>query len=316
MTFEQLRGVIPPVPTIVDQNEQLDKDGLGKVIDTLVKSGVNGLLFLGSGGEFCHMGHAMRMQVAEFAVAHTRGRVPVLIGVGAPGTGETIDLARHAEKSGADGLLVVNPYYAHLTEDELSRHYTRVAQSVHLPVLLYNFPALTGQGLTVPLIASLADQVPNIVGIKDTIDSISHTRQVILTVKRRHPDFMVFSGYDEYLLDNLILGGNGAIPATSNIAPQICCGIYKAFANGNLEQAMDLQRRLAKLVQIYSLEPAHFGVIKEAMQMVGLDISTAVLSPILPLSDGKKKMLAQILIDSGVLQENDAEAEHQAVEAH
>jgi 4-hydroxy-tetrahydrodipicolinate synthase len=112
---------------------------------------------------------------------------------------------------------------------------------------------------------------------------------------------MVFSGFDEYLLDNLMLGGDGAIPATSNIAPELCCGIFRAFEKKNMEEAMALCRRLAQLVQLYALEPAHFGVIKEAMRLTGLDISTVPLAPITPLSDEKKTILADILVRAGVL---------------
>lgn len=296
----KLRGVIPPVPTIVDQNGNFDRDGMGKVIDKLIQSNVNGLLFLGSGGEFCHMTNQMRKEVAEFAIAYTKGRLPVLVCVGAPGTAEVIDLGRHAQATGADGVLVINPYYALLSQEHLYHHYTKISKSLDIPIFLYNFPALTGQDINIQLILSLTKDCNNIVGIKDTVDNISHTRQIITAVKAERPDFMVFSGFDEYLLDNLILGGDGAIPATSNIAPEICCGIYQAFEKRNFQDVIALQRRLAQLVQIYGLEPAHFGVIKEAMRMTGLDISTAPLPPITPLSADKKKTLADILRRSGL----------------
>jgi 4-hydroxy-tetrahydrodipicolinate synthase len=300
MKIENLRGVIPPVPTIVTQQEGLDRDGMAKVIDMLAQSGVNGLLFLGSGGEFCHMSNRMRKEVADFVVPYTHGRLPVLVGIGAPGTAEVIELGLHAQAAGADGVLVVNPYYALLSQDHLYAHYAKIAESLSIPVFLYNFPALTGQDLNIPLIASLARDFPTIAGIKDTVDTISHTRQILTRVKAERPDFMVFSGFDEYLWDNLVLGGNGAIPASSNIAPEICCGIFKAFEERNLAAAIPLQRRLAQLVQLYMLEPAHFGVIKEAMRMTGLDISTATLAPITPLAEDKKAALASILTRAGV----------------
>lgn len=295
-----LKGVIPPVPTIVDGQGNLDKVGMGKVIDRLLSSDVQGLLFLGSGGEFCHMGNALRKEVAEFAISHTNGRRPVLIGIGAPGTAEVLDLGRHALRSGADGVLVINPYYALLSQEHLVHHYRRIADQLDLPIFLYNFPALTGQDINIPLIQSLARNCANIVGIKDTVDNISHTRNIITTVKAERPDFMVFSGFDEYLLDNLILGGDGAIPATSNIAPEICCGIHRAVEARDMETAIVLQRRLAQLVRLYTLEPAHFGVIKEAMRMMGLDISTTPLPPITPLSDEKKTILRGILESGGL----------------
>ncbi|PKU23516.1 dihydrodipicolinate synthase family protein [Telmatospirillum siberiense] len=295
-----LKGVIPPVPTIVDGQGNLDETGMGKVIDRLVASDVQGLLFLGSGGEFCHMGTPLRKEVAEFVISHVNGRLPVLIGVGAPGTAEVVDLGRHARENGADGVLVINPYYALLSQEHLEYHYRTIAERLDLPIFLYNFPALTGQDINIPLIQSLAKSCPNIVGIKDTVDTISHTRSIITTVKAERSDFMVFAGFDEYLLDNLILGGDGAIPASSNIAPEICCGIHRAVEARDMETAITLQRRLAQLVRLYALEPAHFGVIKEAMRMMGLDISTAPLPPITVLSEEKKTILRTILERSGL----------------
>ena len=132
----RLRGVIPPVPTIVDENGNLDRNGMGKVIDRLVKSGVDGILFLGSGGEFCHMTNQMRKDVAEFVVSYTNRRVPALVGIGSPGTAEVIDLGRHAVATGADGVFVLNPYSAHLNQDHLYHHYTTIAKALNTNVFL------------------------------------------------------------------------------------------------------------------------------------------------------------------------------------
>lgn len=167
------------------------------------------------------MTHQMRLDVTEFALNYVDGRVPVMIGIAAPGTRETIEYGLHAQQHGADAVLVVNPYYALLNADYIYQHYRTVAESLKTPVMLYNFPALTGQDIGLDVIERLARDVPNIVGIKDTIDNISHTREVINLVHAFRRDFIVFSGYDEYMLDTLILGGNGGIPATFNIAPEI-----------------------------------------------------------------------------------------------
>lgn len=301
MNTERFRGVIPPVPTIVDETGALDKKGMAVLIERVVASGVNGMLLLGSGGEFCHMSTALRKEVAEFTVKQVAGRMPVLLGVGACGTAEVIDLGRHAASIGVDAVLVVNPYYAKLSEEALFRHYQKIAATLEVPVLLYNFPALTGQELTVELVKRLALSCPNIVGIKDTVDSISHTRQLITDVKSARPDFLVFSGFDEYLLDTLILGGDGGVPASSNYAPDICCGIYKAFQNNDLAAITGLEQRLARLMPIYSLDTPYFGLVKEAIRLTGSDISTAVLAPALTPTPETKEKLVDILTKAGVL---------------
>lgn len=297
----QLKGVIPPVPTIVDENGAFDAKGQAALIERNVAAGVDGMLFLGSGGEFCHMPYEMRKEVARFAVKQTAGRVPVLVGIGACATAEVIELGRHAASVGADAVLVVNPYYAKLSQAALRRHYETVAASVEVPVLLYNFPALTGQDLSVEMIRDLALSCPNIVGIKDTVDTIGHTRQIITDVKAARPDFVVFSGYDEYLLDTLILGGDGGIPATVNFAPDICIGIWQAFQARDFETVIALERRLARLSPVYGYDQPFFGLVKEAIRLTGSDISTSVLPPALPPGPELRARLAETLKDAGVL---------------
>ncbi|MBK5142731.1 dihydrodipicolinate synthase family protein [Budviciaceae bacterium BWR-B9] len=298
--LNKFRGVFPPVPTIFHADGQLDTVGMGALIDKLVNDGVNGMLILGSGGEFCHMPKAQRFEVAEFAVKHIAGRVPVLLGISSPSTQEVIEFGLHADKLGVDAVLVLNPYYALLNEEYMYNHFRTVAESIRSPVILYNFPALTGQDISVNLIARLAKEVSNIIGIKDTVDNISHVREIINQVRPISSDFVVFSGYDEYMMDTLIMGGNGAIPATSNFASQITCGIYRAFKAKDYETMFELQRQLSRLSTVYSLETPFFGVIKQAIKLCGLNISTEVLAPVQKLSEEKKQQLMKVLTFAGI----------------
>ncbi|WP_159566602.1 dihydrodipicolinate synthase family protein [Budvicia diplopodorum] len=300
MSLDKFKGIFPPVPTIVDGSGKLDRVGMGKLIDRVIENGANGMLILGSGGEFCHMSHEMRLEVAEFAMQHVAGRVPVLLGIAAPGTDETIQYGLHAQKIGAAAVLVVNPYYAMLNGEYLYHHYKTIGESLTVPVMLYNFPALTGQDIGLDIITRLAKDVPNIIGIKDTIDNISHTREIINRVHAFRPEFIIFSGYDEYMLDTLILGGHGGIPATFNIAPQVTGGIYKAFVNKDYEKAFELQRTLAKLSSLYALESPFFGVVKEGIKASGLDISTEVIAPVRKLSADKIAQVKDILKSVGI----------------
>lgn len=138
-------GIIPPVSTIFTADGQLDKPGTAALIDDLIKAGVDGLFFLGSGGEFSQLGAEERKAIARFAIDHVDRRVPVLIGTGGTNARETIELSQHAQQAGADGIVVINPYYWKVSEANLIRYFEQVADSVTLPVMLYNFPALTGQ---------------------------------------------------------------------------------------------------------------------------------------------------------------------------
>ena len=243
----KFRGIFPPVPSIVDAQGELDKVGMARMLEHVIESGADGMLILGSGGEFSQFSSQQRKEIAAFCLHHVNGRVPVLIGIACSGTAETIELGRHAQEHGADGVLVVNPYYAKLSDDARFMHYKRIADALKTPVFLYNFPDLTGQDIGLDIITRLAKEVPNIVGIKDTIDNISHTREIINRVHTFRPDFIIFSGYDEYMLDTLLLGGHGGIPATFNFAPTITRGIYQAFLDNDLEKARYFQQQLAKL---------------------------------------------------------------------
>ncbi|MDR2787993.1 MAG: dihydrodipicolinate synthase family protein [Candidatus Accumulibacter sp.] len=290
-----IQGVIPPVMTIFDEREQFDPQGMGRLIDRLLASEVDGFLFLGSAGEFAALGHERRKAIAEFCVGRVAGKKPAIIGAASCATREVIDLARHAGGIGADAVMVVNPYYTRFSEERLYQHYRRIAEDSPLPVLLYNFPALTGHDLSIELVGRLAADCPNIVGIKDTVDCMSHIRRLILEVKGARPDFMVFTGYDEYMLDTLMIGGDGAIPATSNFAPEITCGIYRAFRERDFDAAQNLLKRLAILQRIYSTDVPFTGLIKEAIRLTGLDISTTALSPALAPDEATRARLAEIL---------------------
>jgi len=297
----KLKGVIPPVPTIVDRSGAFDSDGMARLLEREIAAGVHGLLILGSGGEFCHMTLPMRKQVAEFCVKHVAGRVPVLLGIGACGTGEVIDLGSHAMGIGADAVLVVNPYYAQLSRKTLIEHFDEIANALDMPILLYNFPALTGQDLTIDVVRELALSHANIVGIKDTVDTMSHTRALVTEVKGVRPDFMVFSGFDEYMLDTLLIGGDGGVPATANYAPDITLGIWNAVQAGDFETMRAQALRLSKLMPIYGLDQPFFGLVKEAIRLTGSDVSPAVLPPSRMPSDETKRRLVEVMRAAGVL---------------
>lgn len=301
MSIDLLHGVIPPVPTMVNEDGSFNAQGMGVLIDRLLASDINGFLFLGSAGEFAQLSNAARREIAQFCVSRVAGRRPVIIGTASCSTAEVIELSVHASDIGADAVMVVNPYYSLLSEERLYTHYRRIAEASPLPVLLYNFPALTGQDLSVELVGRLAKDCPNIVGIKDTVDCLSHIRRMILEVKGARPDFKVFCGYDEYMVDTLLLGGDGVIPATSNFAPQISCGIYRAVCAGDFAALKALVPRLAKLQRIYSLDVPFTGLIKEAIRRCGADTPTAVLAPATVPDAKTSQRLVAVLEQAGVL---------------
>lgn len=291
----QFSGIIPPVSTIFNAEGQFDQQGTAALIDTMIAAGVDGLFFLGSGGEFSQLNGSERKAIAEFAITYVARRVPVLIGTGGTNTRETIELSQHAQAAGADGIVVINPYYWKVSQQNLIRYYQHVADCVTLPVILYNFPALSGQDLTPDLVKTLVDSCRNIVGIKDTIDSIAHLRSMILTVKSAHPHFSVLCGYDDHLFNTLLLGGDGVISASGNFAPQLSVKLLQAYRANDLEQAALYHRTLLRIPQIYHLDAPFVNVIKEAIVLCGLPLSTYVLPPASPLGEVSKAKLKLLL---------------------
>ena len=301
MNQPRFSGVIPPVPTLFDAHGEFDGAAQALLIEHLVASPINGLFFLGSAGEFAHMSEAQRAQVAEFCVKKVAGRKPVLIGIAHCGTQQTIDAGLHAQKIGASGVVVVNPWYNPLSEANLLRHYKSIASALELPILLYNFPALTGQSIPVNVILELALNCPNIVGLKDTVDTLSHIRETIHAVKPARPDFAIFAGYDEYLLGTLILGGDGCIPASANFAPQLTCGILDAWRKQDLPRAIELQQSLSWIPSLYSTDLPFYNAVKYAIKLTGVNIPVHSLAPATPLTEEMKVEIGNILRRAGVI---------------
>ena len=293
--MKPLKGVLPPMITVFDEDNNFDPIGTGKVIDRAISAGVHGILILGTGGEMSNLSAEIRKEIAEFAVSHIDGRVPILLGIGACDTQTVIDLGKHAQSIGIKHVLVVNPYYARLSDEAMYNHFATIAGSLDISVYLYNFPLFTGQDISVELIKRLADDCENIRGLKDTVDTISHTRQVITDVKSVYPNFAVFAGFDEYLLEVLLIGGDGAIPATSTFAPELTVGVYEAFQKKDWDQIISLKKRLANLMKIYGIDSPFFGVVKETIRMTGSDISAHPLLPTRPPEEDKRNKIKEIL---------------------
>ncbi len=299
---KMFQGIMPPMSTLFDADGHFDAKHTGELIETLIAAGVDGMLLLGSAGEFFSMTTAQRKEIAAFCLKKIAGRITTLVGTGACSTAETIELSCHAAENGADGVMVINPYYSPMSEDCLFEHYKTVADACPCPVLLYNFPAMTGQELSVELIARLADASPNIRGLKDSVASVDHTRRVILEVGSKHPGFSVFSGFDEHVLNNLALGGAGGIPGTANFAPQFICALYKAFKAGEYEKAYEMHKIVAQLSNVYGIETPYFGTLKEAAKLCLLpSMTTTVLPPSKPLTMSGMEKLKVLLSSCGLI---------------
>src|ERR671915_1877606 len=244
------KGLMPAMVTPFDERGEVDLKATEAVVERFIEAGVDGISPLGSTGEFSHLTGDERRRFAEEVVRIVAGRVPLVIGVGAAGTKEMVELARHAESVGADAVLVVSPFYWKVGEEALFRHFATVAESVGIPVVVYNLPMLTGIDLSPSLIARIADECPNAVGIKDTVTEYGHTVGVIREAKRERPDFSVLSGWEDLILPSLLAGADGSICAFANVAPELFVNLVRSARDGDLQRAAELHRRVLTLVTL------------------------------------------------------------------
>lgn len=294
-----LHGIIPPVVTPFLADESLDLAGLCRHIDWQLAHGVHGIFVLGTTGEFYALDDAEKQAVTAAAVAHVAGRVPVFVGTGAESTREVLRLTAMAEREKASGVSVITPYFLKPSQSELIDHFRRVAGSTGLGVVLYNNPATCG-GLAIEpeTVAKLAE-VPNIIGIKDSSGDLQNTIEIL----RRVPAaFGVLMGRDTLIHAALEQGAAGAIPASCNIAPELCTGIYEAHRRGDTATAKALQSRLHPVRTALALGTGN-GAVKEALRLRGHDCGPN-RRPIAPMGDEKLAKLRAVLAEAGLLEKS------------
>jgi 4-hydroxy-tetrahydrodipicolinate synthase len=293
-------GLMPAMVTPFDERGELDLEATEAVIERFIEAGVSGISPLGSTGEASHLTSDERKRFAEEVVRLAAGRVPVVIGVGFSGTRETEELARHAQEAGADAVLVVSPFYWKVGEEALFRHFATVAEAVDIPVVIYNLPMLTGIDLSPSLVARIAAECPNAVGLKDTVTEYNHVVGVLQKVKPVRPDFSVLCGWEDLILPSLLAGADGSICAFANVAPELFVNLVEAAQSGDLTRAAELHRRVLTLVTLGVHSDPAMGAIKVAMNKLGVPISAAVRGPALPATD--EGAIEAVLRDVGLLE--------------
>jgi 4-hydroxy-tetrahydrodipicolinate synthase len=292
----QIRGIIPPVATPMQANEDLDLPRLKWFLDHLIDAGVHGVFVLGTNSEFYALDEREKQEVVATAVAHVGKRVPVFAGTGAETTREAVRLTRMAEREGADGVSVITPYFINPTQQEIYDHYRRVAEATSLPVVLYNNPGTCGGvKIDVDTVARLA-QLPNVLAVKDSSGDLQNTNELVRAVPER---FAVLQGRDTLICPSLLFGARGAVPATANIAPRLLVEIYEAFQRGDLEASKRAQLRLNPIRLALTLGTAPGGV-KAALAVLGMSIGPS-RSPVAPLSPEKQQKMRAALEQAGML---------------
>ncbi len=285
------------VPTVISffEDGSLDRDGNRAIAEFLIDGGVDGLLVMGSTGEFYSMTMDQKKQMILDSVKNVNGRADLLIGTNCMRTADTIELSRFALEAGANGVMIIGPYYFSMDPGSLEDYYDSLCDNIPGPVYLYNFPERTGYDLPVELVPRLREKHANLKGIKDSHSQFSHTRRIIDAVCGEYPDFEVFSGFDENLFHIMLNGGVGCIGGMGNIFPEICARSVKAANEGDLKAMETCQKLLNEMSELYSFSTNFIPLCKEAMAQRGVKLQTCCLHPMRSADATMKDKLASYI---------------------
>ncbi|GLK81113.1 4-hydroxy-tetrahydrodipicolinate synthase [Methylopila turkensis] len=292
------RGSMPALVTPMKDGGELDEGTFRSLVDWQIASGTHGLVPVGTTGESPTLTHDEHNRVVEWCVQETRGRVPVIAGAGSNSTTEAISLARHAEKVGADGLLVVTPYYNKPTQEGLYAHFKAINDAVGLPILIYNIPGRSVVDMTVDTMARLYE-LKNIAGVKDATANVA---RVSLQRARMGEDFLQFSGEDITALGFMAHGGHGCISVTANVAPAECAAFQEACLSGDYVTARAYQDKLTPLHTGLFCETSP-GPVKVGLALLGRCSETMRL-PMVPVAESTRGVVRAALAHAGLVSGN------------
>lgn len=284
------KGAGVAIVTPFTQDDKVNFEELGKMIDFQIAGGTDAIIICGTTGESSTLTHEEHDACIKFAVEHTAGRVPVIAGTGSNSTAEAIRLSTHAQNNGADALLLVTPYYNKTTQKGLIQHYTAIANSVDLPIILYNVPSRTGVNILPQTAVTLAKNVKNIVAIKEASGNIS---QVAELAALADGCIDIYSGNDDQVVPLLSLGGVGVISVLSNVMPKLTHDMVMSYLNGDVKLSRQLQLSVMNLNKALFCEVNPIPV-KEALNMMGWNAG-AVRSPLCEMEPQHKELLRKEL---------------------
>lgn len=279
------------------RNGEVDEDAFRAIVEWHIAQGTHGLVPCGTTGESPTLSHQEHMSVVELCLEAAAGRIPVIAGTGSNSTHEALMFTRHAADMGADGALVVTPYYNKPTQDGLYAHFKAINDAVDFPILIYNIPGRSVVDMSVETMARLSE-LPNIVGVKDATANLA---RVSLQRQAMGPDFCQLSGEDATALGFNAHGGHGCISVTANVAPALCSAFQSACLDGDFRQALEIQDRLMPLHDALFLE-ASPGPVKYAASLVGL-CQEELRLPLVPVGEATRTAVRDAMQTAGLLNE-------------
>ncbi len=277
------------------KNGALDEKAFRDLVDWQIAEGTNGLVPVGTTGESPTLSHEEHMQVVEWCVEQVRGRVPVIAGAGSNSTKEAIGLAQHAEKAGADAVLVVSPYYNKPTQEGLYQHFKAINDAIGIPIIMYNIPSRSVIDISVDTMKRLYE-LRNIAGVKDATANMTRVSQQRAALG---PDFNQLSGEDITALGFMAHGGHGCISVTSNVAPRLCAQFQGACLRGDYATALTFQDKLTPLHINLFVETSP-APIKYAMSLIGR-CENLLRLPMVPATNQAQVAVREAMVHAGLL---------------
>lgn len=262
----ELEGIFIPNVTPFDNSGEIDKGVLLKLVDYWLGTGVSGLVVNASTGEAPYLSRDERNMLLKLVLDRVGEEAKVIVGTGAAGTMETIELTRDAEDRGASAVLVVTPFFYRPSDEELFRHFASLLATVEVPVILYNVPKFTGYSINPRVIEQIASECSNLIGVKDSSGNPGAMAETIRLVGDR---INVLSGSADMVLPTLSLGGKGGIVAVANVIPETCVGLYGAYNKGDMEEAGRLQLMASFVNKVIVREHSQIAAIKAALNLMG-----------------------------------------------
>lgn len=265
-----VKGVLPAIITPMNEDESLNLEELTTQVNRQIDAGVHGIFCLGTNGEFYSLSRDEKIVIVDTILKAVDGRIPVFAGAGCITTADTISLTQEIASMGVDAISIIMPYFIAVTQEQIIRHYSSVADSVDIPVLIYNIPMRTGNKVELSTVKTLA-AVKNIAGIKDSSGDINFVRQLIDNTPE---DFSVYVGTDSLILDTLKSGGAGAVAGCANLFPGLMSRIYKSWESGDFDDAEKAQEMIGTIRTLFKLGNPN-SIVKRSLNLLGQAVGPA-----------------------------------------
>ncbi len=290
--------IITPLLTSIKDDGSVDIDGTLNLVEYVIDGGVDGILPLGSAGEFTAFTFEQKRDLLKAIIKKVDKRIKVLAGTTSLVPQETVELSNEVIKCGADGVVILPQFYFGLSDDEAFEYFSYMAENIDGDIYIYNYPARTGYNISIDVVLKLIEKYPNIVGLKDTIAETGHTQELISKSRLVRDDFRVYSGFDNQFTANIAAGGCGCISGFSNIRPRLWADWVKAANDNNLDEIHKYQKIINKMMDIYAIQTNFSNVCKNVLKREGMKINTKCMLPYDNISEDQIERAFKILEDS------------------